>query len=95
MAAYVIVEVTITDKELYEVYKKLTPAAIEAFDGKFVVRGGASESLEGDWNPERVVVLEFPNVNRAREWWNSEQYAAAKAIRQKAGITRMLVIEGV
>ena len=95
MAAYVIVEVTITDKELYEVYKKLTPAAIEAFDGKFVVRGGASESLEGEWNPERVVVLEFPNVDHAKEWWNSEQYAAAKAIRQKAGITRMLVVEGV
>jgi uncharacterized protein (DUF1330 family) len=95
MAAYVIVEVTITDKELYEVYKKLTPAAITAFDGKFVVRGGASESLEGDWNPERVVILEFPNVDRAKEWWNSEQYSAAKAIRQKAGITRMLVVEGV
>ena len=95
MAAYVIVEVTITDKELYEVYKKLTPAAIEAFDGKFVVRGGESESLEGDWNPERVVVLEFPNVDRAKEWWSSEQYAVAKAIRQKAGITRMLVVEGV
>ena len=95
MAAYVIVEVTITNKALYEEYKKLTPAAIAAFDGKFVVRGGESESLEGDWKPERIVVLEFPNVARAKEWWNSEQYGVAKAIRHKAGITKMLVVAGV
>jgi uncharacterized protein (DUF1330 family) len=95
MPAYVIVEVTITDKALYEEYKKLTPAAIAAFDGKFVVRGGQSESLEGDWTPERIVILEFPSVDRAKEWWNSEQYGAAKAIRHKAGITKMLVVAGV
>ena len=95
MAAYVIVEVTITDNELYEEYKKLTPAAIAAFDGKFVVRGGQSESLEGDWNPQRVVVLEFPTIDRAKEWWNSKLYSAAKTIRQKAGITKMLVVAGV
>ncbi|HSB94676.1 MAG TPA: DUF1330 domain-containing protein [Flavitalea sp.] len=95
MPAYVIVEVTITDKSLYEEYKKLTPAAIAAFDGTFVVRGGQTESLEGDWNPERIVVLEFPTVARAKEWWYSEQYGVAKAIRQKAGITKMLVVQGV
>jgi uncharacterized protein (DUF1330 family) len=95
MPAYVIVEVTITDEALYEEYKKLTPAAIAAFDGKFIVRGGQSESLEGEWNPKRIVVLEFPNVERAKEWWNSEQYGKAKAIRHQAGITKMLVVAGV
>lgn len=68
MPAYVIVEVTIHDPERYEDYKKLTPAAIVAYEGKFIVRGGLTESLEGDWNPERIVVLQFPSVARAKEW---------------------------
>lgn len=94
MSAYVIVEVSIHDHEAYEGYKKLTPASIAAFDGKFVVRGAQSESLEGDWHPERIVVLEFPSVERAKEWWASEQYAPAKQIRQANATTKMIVIEG-
>jgi uncharacterized protein (DUF1330 family) len=94
MAAYVIVEVSIHDQNAYEEYKKLTPAAVAAYNGKFVVRGGQSEILEGDGLPERIVVLEFPSVQRAKEWWNSGMYAAAKAIRQKAATTRMIVVEG-
>lgn len=81
MKAYVIVEVSITDKIIYEEYKKLTPAAIAAFDGKFIVRGGRTESLEGDWHPERMVVVEFPSVEKAKAWWSSDQYSKAKAIR--------------
>jgi uncharacterized protein (DUF1330 family) len=95
MPAYVIVEITITDPKEYEEYKKLTPASIAAFDGRFVVRGAKTESLEGDWNPERIVVLEFPSVERAKEWWNSEQYTKAKVIRQRSAYTKMLVVEGV
>ena len=94
MSAYVIVEIDIHDHDAYEGYKKLTPASIAAFDGKFIVRGGKSESLEGDWTPERIVVLEFPTMERAREWWASESYAKAKAIRQAAAMTKMLLIEG-
>ncbi len=94
MKAYVIVEVTIHDQDLYDEYKKLTPATIDAFDGKFVVRGAQTESLEGDWNPKRLVVLEFPSAERAKEWWNSEKYSKAKAIRQRAATTKMLVVEG-
>ncbi len=86
MPAYVIVDVTVQDTEAYEEYKKLTPASIAAYDGKFIVRGGQAESLEGNWNPQRIVILEFPNVARAKEWWHSEQYTAAKAIRQKCCI---------
>ena len=94
MSAYVIVEVTIQDHKDYEHYKKLTPPAIAAFDGKFVVRGGRTITLEGDWKPERIVVLEFPNVDRANEWWHSEIYTEAKLIRQRAATTRMIIVEG-
>ena len=95
MKAYVIVEISIHNPDLYEEYKKLTPAAIKAFDGKFVVRGGKTEILEGEWNPERVVVLEFPSKERAKEWWHSPEYSKARAIRQKAATTRMIVVDGI
>lgn len=94
MPAYVIVEVDIHDPVAYEEYKKLTPASIGAYDGRFVVRGGKTESLEGDWNPPRLVVLEFPSVERAKEWWASAEYDTAKRIRQASASTKMLVAEG-
>ena len=94
MSAYVIVEIEIHDPVEYEEYKNLTPATIAAYDGRFVVRGAQTESLEGYWNPQRIVLLKFPSVERAKEWWHSEQYAPAKAIRQKAAKTKMLVVEG-
>jgi uncharacterized protein (DUF1330 family) len=95
MPAYVIVEVAIRDHKEYEEYKKLTPSTIAAFDGKFVVRGGPTQTLEGDWKPERIVVLQFPTVDRAREWWDSGAYAEAKTIRQKTATTKMIIVEGV
>jgi len=94
MPAYVIVEVSVHDHKNYEEYKKLTPASIAAFNGRFVVRGGQTTTLEGDWKPERIVVLEFPSVERAREWWNSDLYTEAKVIRQKAANTKMIIVEG-
>ena len=94
MPAYVIVEIEINDPVEYEEYKKLTPATIAAFDGKFVVRGAKTESLEGNWNPERIVVLQFPSVTKAKEWWNSEEYTIAKSIRQRTAKTKMLVVDG-
>lgn len=87
MAAYIIVDVTISDTVAYEEYKKLTPASIAAYDGKFIVRGAQTQTLEGDWEPQRIVVLEFPSVERAKEWWNSSEYAPAKSIRQRFGMT--------
>lgn len=95
MPAYVIVEVEITDEAQYETYKSLTPAAVAAYDGRFVVRGGETTTLEGDWNPGRIVVLEFPSVARAVEWWHSPEYARAKSIRQRAASARMIVVDGV
>ena len=95
MSAYVIVEVSIQDHREYEEYKKLTPAAVAAFNGKFIVRGGETITLEGDWKPERIVVLEFPSAEKANEWWHSDLYTEAKLIRQRAAKTKMIIIRGV
>jgi uncharacterized protein (DUF1330 family) len=95
MPAYVIVDVKISDPVAYEEYKKLTPASIAAYQGQFIVRGGAAEILEGDRKPGRIVVLEFPDAERARQWWNSEEYAAAKLIRQRASSTEMILVDGI
>lgn len=94
MAAYIIVDVTITDPQRYEDYKKLTPGSLLPFEGKFIVRGGAAETLEGNWDPKRIVVLEFPNKQKAKDWWSSSGYAPAKAIRQAASTTQMILVEG-
>ncbi|EON78093.1 hypothetical protein ADIS_1290 [Lunatimonas lonarensis] len=94
MAAYVIVEVSIHDTEKYEAYKRLTPASLAPFKGRFLVRGGKTETLEGDWNPERVIVLEFPTSEQARGWWHSDAYGIARKIRQEAAHTQMLLLEG-
>ena len=95
MPAFVIVEIEVRDPEAYESYKSLVPASLEAYGGKFVARGGATESLEGDWTPERIVVLEFSSLERARQWWNSPEYSDAKAIRMRAARSRMIATEGV
>jgi uncharacterized protein (DUF1330 family) len=94
MNAYVIVEVDIHDPESYEIYKQLTPASIAAFGGRFLVRGGQTEVVEGSRQPGRVVVLEFPSMDHARKWWDSEQYEKAKKIRQRAASTNMIIVEG-
>jgi uncharacterized protein (DUF1330 family) len=88
------VDVKITDPSRYEDYKKLTPGSLIPFDGKFIVRGGQCETLEGSWKPGRIVVLEFPSLAKARAWWSSEGYAPAKSLRQSASITQMIVVEG-
>ena len=95
MPAYVIVEISVHNPQEYEDYKKLSLPSLHPFQGKFIVRGGKTEILEGNWNPERIVVLEFPNSERAREWWNSDIYAKAKAIRQRTASTKMILVGGI
>ena len=95
MSAYVIVDVEIKDPVRYDDYKQLTPPTLAAYDGKFIVRGGAAETLEGEWTPGRMVVLEFPSAERAKEWWASEIYAPAKALRQAIADTKMILVEGI
>lgn len=95
MPAYVIVELSIHDRQEILEYQKHTPATIAAFDGKFIVRGGTTTELEGGWQPERIVVIEFPTVERAKEWWGSEMYAGLKSLRQRVATTKMIIVEGV
>ena len=94
MAAYVITEIDITDPAGYEEYRKLGPPTVAAYGGKFVSRGGKVETLEGNWLPKRVVVLEFESMERAKQWWSSQEYSAAKQVRHKTAITNMIVVEG-
>ena len=95
MPAYVIVEIRVTDPAKFEEYKKLVPPTIAAFGGKYLARGRRAEMLEGGWDPERVVILEFPTLERAREWWASEAYRRPKEMRQLSATTRMIVVESV
>lgn len=94
MAAYVVAEVEVTDPAAYEEYRKLVPATIAKYGGKFLVRGGATESKEGGWQPKRLVVLEFASMARAREWYHSPEYAPALAIRLKAARSKVVLAEG-
>jgi uncharacterized protein (DUF1330 family) len=95
LAAYVILDVEVTDAEAYEDYKKVSPGPVAAYGGRFIVRGGASEILEGGWTPNRIVILEFENAERAREWWNSPEYEKPKALRQRASKGNMILVDGI
>ena len=75
--------------------KNPTPASLVAYDGKFLTRGGTVENLEGDWKPKRLVILEFPSMEKAKAWWNSPEYTPAKLIRQRASNTQMIVADGI
>ena len=94
MKGFIIVDVKINDAARFEDYKKLTPASLKPFEGRFVVRGGKTDTLEGDWNPQRIVIIEFPSVEKAKAWWSSEEYAPAKALRQSCAVAKMIVAEG-
>ena len=95
MSAYIIAEVEVTNPDTFEEYRRLVPPTIEAFGGRYVARGGAIGGLEGDWQPKRIVIIEFDDVERARAWHGSDLYAPAKALREASGNTRMIVVEGV
>ena len=94
MSAFVIVQVEIHDAATYERYKELAPPAIAAYGGRYVARGGRTETLEGDWSPGRLVILEFPSMERARAWWASPEYAEAKAMRHASARSQLLAVEG-
>ncbi len=94
MPAYLIAEVDVTDNAAYEEYRKLTPGAIAAHGGRFIVRGGKVESKEGGWTPARIVVVEFDSMEQARKFYDSPEYAPALAIRKAASKSRLILVEG-
>ena len=95
MSAYVVAEIEVDNPEGYEEYKKLAPPPIAAFGGKYITRGGRAENLEGDWKPNRIVILEFESIDKAKNWLDSEEYREAKALRHKHATSKMIVVDGV
>ena len=94
--AYVIVEMKISDPEQYKQYMAAAPAAVKAYGGEYVIRGGRQQTLEGDWQPARVAMLRFPSFEQAKAWYDSDPYRTARA--KRAGATEyfnMIVVEGV
>lgn len=95
MPAYVIADVTVTDPPAMEEYRKQVPATLAKYGGRFLVRGGAHQTMEGDWKPARLVVIEFPSLADAQRWYDSEEYRAPRALRMRAGRTNVLIVDGV
>jgi uncharacterized protein (DUF1330 family) len=94
MTAYVIADIDVHDQETYREYTALVPDTLKPHGGRFLVRGGSHEPLEGDWRPRRVVVLEFPSTEHARRWYASDEYVAAMAIRRRASTGNLMLVEG-
>jgi len=94
MPAYVIVDLEVTEPVEYEEYKKAAGATVEKYGGKYVVRGGSCETLEGDWNPKRIVILKFDDADSARAWLHSPEYAEPRKMRHRTAKTRMILVEG-
>ncbi|HVF39870.1 MAG TPA: DUF1330 domain-containing protein [Gemmatimonadaceae bacterium] len=94
MPAYIVTQLTVLDPEPYERYRKLAPPTIAQYGGKYLIRGGHTETLEGTWLPKRFVILEFPDLEAARAWWSSPEYAALKSVRHECAETEMLLAEG-
>ena len=95
MSAYIIVEIDVHDLAGYEEYKKQAGATVHAKGGKYIVRGGKTEVLEGDWQPKRIVVLEFPSMDEAKAWFDCEEYREPRKMRHRTTRTNMILVEGV
>lgn len=94
MPAYLVAHVEVTDPDKYDDYKRLVPASLAKFGGRFLVRGPVPEVLEGSWQPKRLVIVEFPSVEQAHAWYRSPEYAPAKALRQAASEGTFVLLEG-
>ncbi len=95
MAAYLVVNVNVEDPVRYQQYKISVEASLAAYGGRYLVRGGRVDALEGAWVPGRLVIVEFDSMEQAKAWWSSPEYAEPKALRQAIARTDMVVVEGV
>ncbi|MER8535902.1 DUF1330 domain-containing protein [Mesorhizobium sp. M1005] len=95
MAAYVISDVTIRDAEAIEAYRARAAASIAQHGGRYLVRGGEVERLEGDWSPRPLIIVEFPDMDTARRWYRSAEYAAALELRDAALSRNLILVEGI
>ena len=95
MAAYLIARVSVTDWNKYDQYMKVTPGIIAKYGGKFIVRGGQTVTLEGPAEKWRIVVVEFPDLEKAKEFYYSQDYTDAKTLREGAALAQFVAVEGV
>ena len=95
MSAFVIVDIEVTDPVGYEEYKQLAAPAVALYGGKYLARGGKNETLEGEWRPNRLVILEFLTAEQAKAWLNSPEYAPARALRHQYAKSKMVVVDGI
>lgn len=94
MAAYLVVEAVITDREKFAAYARRAPELVARFGGEYIVLGGTQEALEGDWGEVRLVVHRWPDMASARRFWNSPEYAEVRELREGAGEFRVMLLEG-
>ena len=94
MAAYIVVQVDIKEPVRYDDYRKMVPASLEKYGGKFLVRGGKTHTLEGGWAPKRIVALEFPSMEQAQKWYRSPEYAPLIELRKRASRGKLILVEG-
>ena len=95
MAAYMVVDLEITDPAGFQEYAKQVGATLSPYGGKYIVRGGKYEIMEGDWHPHTLVIIEFPSVEKAWQWYHSAEYAPLIGIRARTATTQAVVVEGV
>ncbi len=95
MAAYVVVDVDVTDQARYEEYRKLSGPSVAKHNGRFIVRGGLVELLEGSWLPNRLVIIEFESMEQAQRWYDSPEYLEARRTREGAAHFNMIIVQGV
>lgn len=94
MPVYLVADIAVTDPETYEAYKLLSPGAVAAYGGRFVVRGGNPQPVEGDWPATRIVIVEFPDRETAHRFWDGPEYAHARKVREGAAIVRSVLVDG-
>jgi uncharacterized protein (DUF1330 family) len=95
MAAYAIADVEIIDSAKFQEYGSQVPATIEEYGGKYIVRGGTIEKAEGDWEPGRIVVIEFENMNQLKKWYHSQEYSGPMQLRHESSNAKIIFVEGV
>ena len=95
MAAYIIADVEVIDEKLFDEYRQLVSATLEVYGGRYIVRGGASEVVEGEGTPHRTVIIEFENFEKAKAWHSSEEYAGPKQMRIDSTNSSVIIVDGV
>jgi uncharacterized protein (DUF1330 family) len=94
MTAYVIADIEVNDAATYDEYRRQVAPTVTKYGGRFAVRGGKIDMLEGDWDPKRIVVVEFPTMDALKRWYHSDEYKPLIALRQKAATGSLIAVEG-